>query len=439
MAKQIKAFIVRDDYVSPKNHEVSPIYELSEISQTYSLHKEVMYTDEYPKYALWSFGYKDENKLSIQQTNIIFKVVTEFVRYLNDNAFASSATIIPGFIANFNSTNPDDLIISLSYNNVIHTSGLKAPDFLYFELMGLECSIWLGNESFSIFYPDYDINIIFPFKDFDTKIASLQQTLTGLDNFDVIEFNNSIESDKGGYPPTYTKILNIPFKVPNSSVIKNCYFAFNVYGRHGGYDHVLKLYLYEYLTKTLGLSSSFVEERFPIILDINEFYIVPRWDKNAITAGLGQIAIGSHMTKAYTHNVDLNKYIKVFDDGVFLRDNSYNVPSAYNNLLLTAVNGYYTEDHIKDFSEYYSDILTNSSTSPDFPRMAERTQRFITLMENMLRVADSESQSEMFSKVIANRDLQFNIITRADVTYISIYFEDHQYYMIPKYEYINKS
>lgn len=439
MSKVLKAFIIRDDFVTPKNHEVSPIYELSEISETFSRVKEIVYPDQFPTYTIWSFGYKDENALTQVEANTIVKVVKEFVSALTLDPTALPVSIIPNFISNFNLLNPDTPVLDLDYNRVVGHGGISVPDYISFKVLDVDCSIWLAEETFNMFYPDYDIEVILPFENFTTIIHSLQQTLNELDGFDPVKLNDRIELNKGGYPPTYTRILNIPFQIPNSRSTRPCYFGFNIHGRHGNYDHVLKQYLYDYLVNDLGLGSTFVEDRFPSILEVNEFFIVPRWDRTAISANLGQIAIGSHISKAHNVTPDMDKYVRVIDDEVFVRDNTYNVPSTYNNILLSTLNGLHTEPELQNFPDYYHDLLTVNSLHPDYSRMRGRTQRFITLMENMLKTSDVTSQSELFSKVMANQDYSFNIITRKGVLYLSTYFEDHQYYVIPKYEYLDKS
>jgi len=56
MSTQIKGFITRDDFVTPRNQEVSPLYELSELSYTYSKDKQVVYPTDQPTYALHVFS-----------------------------------------------------------------------------------------------------------------------------------------------------------------------------------------------------------------------------------------------------------------------------------------------------------------------------------------------------------------------------------------------
>jgi hypothetical protein len=106
-------------------------------------------------------------------------------------------------------------------------------------------------------------------------------------------------------------------------------------------------------------------------------------------------------------------------------------------LLLQITNGFYTEAGIKDFLAYYNDFITITSTHPDFARMKQRTQKFIVLLENLLDVGNSSNSTEMFNKILQNNQFHFTIISRAGVSYISFFFEEHQYYVLPRYEFLN--
>jgi hypothetical protein len=123
--------------------------------------------------------------------------------------------------------------------------------------------------------------------------------MDAITNFSLVQFNKRIEEAKNNQPTTYTAILNIPYKLPNSTVVRDVYFAFNQYGSQGNYDYVLKLRLYEYLL-SLGLTSGYIESIFPSILQINEFFITPRWDRFAIPTQIGQNGILSQISKAFS-------------------------------------------------------------------------------------------------------------------------------------------
>lgn len=434
MAKEIKGFITRDDFIAVSSSEVSPLYELSDHALTYSKVKFKHYSSVDPLYALHVFKLVQGSSLEQSEVNDIINLVVSFSNYLTNTTVVNKQQQLILFTANWNANNPTKTLHEISYSGTVNHNNIKAPDYINFKLGEVVCSIWLSDVIFRAFYPDYDINIVLPFNNFSSIVNSNTSFLSALSDFSLIEFNKRIEADKAVSPTTYTKILNIPYLVPNTTVERDCYFAFNIYGLQGNYDHILKLALYDYLQNTVGMNGPDVERLFPSILNINEFFIVPRWDKIAIPAQVGQVGITSQISPTYQEVFDVDRFVKVTADNTFLRNNTYNVPMGYNNLLLHVVNGYYSEEEVKDFRAYYSDLITVNSIDPDFARMKTRTQKFITLVRNMLDVSNSSTSTEMFNKILQNKEYQFTIINRAGVTYIAYTYADHQLYLVPKYE-----
>lgn len=434
MAKEIKAFITKDDFVNNTPGVVSPIYELSEISLTYSKNKQQYYYTADSKYSL--YVYKLINGTSLLQVEVdsIVKVVTQFIAFLTSTQLTNKQQLLASFVSDYNLTNSSAPVTNLDYNTTIDYQSVRACDYITFVVSDVTVSIWLSDETFKIFYPDYEVSIVFPFSNFTTIVNSPSAIITAIDNFSPIELNNNIEVSKGQFPPTFTKVINIPYRVPNTSIDKNCYFAFNIYGKQGNYDYVLKLELYNYLTTTLGLDGPTIESLFPTMLNINEFFITPQWNKIAIASQIGQNGINSQLQLAYNEPFTLSNFIVVYNNINYLKENTYVMPFDYNNISLYVTNGYYTEAPVKDFKLYYGDIITVTSLHPDFSRMSTKTQKFITLVENMLQICDSNNSTELFNKLIQNRDYTFTIINRGGVIYLSIFYGEHQYYALPKYE-----
>lgn len=433
MSKEIKGFITKDDFIYVDNKVVAPIYELSDISLTYSRTKQQYYSIVDSTYSLYVFNMVSGGTLTQDEVERVLKVVTGFSQYLTMNILTNKQQTIVLFINDYNLQYPDHKLTNLNYNTVVSYNSIKSVDYITFTVGDVNCTIWLSDEVFKAFYPDYEIDIVLPFDNFVNKVTNTTDFITALENFDIISFNKQIEVSKNGYPTTYTKIINVPYRVPNTTVTKNCYFAFNIYGIQGNYDYILKLTLYNYLVNELGLDAAHVENVFPTMLNINEFFITPRWDKVAIPAQIGQIGISSQITPTYSEAFDLDKYIRIFTDTNYLKNNTYNVPFDYNNILLHVTNGFYTEVDVKDFKKYYGDLITVTSSHPDFARMSRRTQKFVTLLENILDVSNSNNSSEMFNKILKNQDYHFTIINRGGMSYLSFFYEQHQYYVLPRY------
>lgn len=434
MPRQIRGFVTCDSFIDNNNGVVAPLYEISDMGLSYSRNKQQYTSSNDSTFSLYVFKEIENDGLSQTEINNIINVVKEFGLYCTTVQLTEAQDRIITFTANYNVNNSGYPVSDLKYTTLIETENLKAPGYMSFTVCGVNCSLWLNDPAFRGYFPDYEIDIVYPFENFTGIVANVGAMVEALANFSLVQFNTRIEQAKGTHPTTYVKILNIPYRIPGTQLLKDCFFAFNQYGAQGNYDYVLKLKLYETLL-ALGLTSEYIESIFPSILKINEFFITPRWDRFAIPTQVGQNGILSQVNKAYNDVFDLNTYIKVFTDLDFMRNNSYNVPCDYNNINLTITNGFYTEEDVKDFRQYFGDIITVTSTHPDFGRMSTKTQHFMTLLENMLEVADSETSVKMFNKMLTNNGYSFNMITRQGVWYLSFFFEKHQIYVIPKFEY----
>lgn len=433
---KLKGFVTRDDFVVPSSKVTSPIYELSSKGMTYAKVRGDHYYTVDPRYSLKVFKIEGSDFITNTQSDLVMKVITAFTSFLPTIPNVNKQNAVMLFTSNYNALNPSLPVSGFTYNNIVEHNSIQVPDYISFVTGDVSVNVWLSGSLFESFYPDYDIDVILPFENFTQTVNNPGEFINQLNNFNLIKFNDRIDSAKSQAPCTSTRILNIPYKLSNTGILKDCYFAFNVYGVQGNYEHILKLELYHYLTEELDISGSVVETLFPTLLNVNEFFFIPRWDNIAIPGSTGISSINSQVVSSYSEDFDITKFVKGYGDHVFLKNNTYTVPFDYNNLNLQVVNGMYTDSAIRDFKSYYSDFISVPTTHPDFSRMKQRTQRLVTLLESMLDVATSSDSTELFNKIQHNSSYSFSVIVRSGVTYLSYLFEDHQLYIIPRYEFL---
>lgn len=435
MNKNLKAFITRDDFITPELSEVAPIYELSHIGKTYSNSVKRYHSHIFPRHSLYAFKIENGDFLTEQEINSVINVIHSLTTYLTGTISLSKHQDIVVFSNNFNTVNPLTPLVNLNFNSTITHNSIRSVDYLTFTIDKLNVSLWVSDLVFRTFYPNYSIQIVFPFDNFTNIVRKPSDFIEALDSFDLVHFNKRIEENKNEIPVTHSSIMNIPYRVPNTNLLKNCYFGFNIYGAQANYEHILKLELYDKLVSILNNETTFIESIFPSILRMNEFFIIPRWERIGISSQIGQSGINSQINPSFNEIFDTPKFVPVITDKAFIRNNTFNVPFIYNNMLLQVTNGMYSEDHIRDFRSYFNDLIAVNTTHPDFDRMRTRTQRFVTTLKTMLEIANAENSTQLFNNVIKSNDLRFTITTRANVTYVSHRFEQHHLYLIPKYQF----
>lgn len=433
--KTIKAFCSRDDFIDNNQNIISNVFELSDKSNSYAKDKQTYYYNTNPVYSLKVFN-SSGGILTQNEASTVISFIDYFIQFASTNINMVGQQLQVNAVAAYNNSYPTTEVTNFSMVNVITEQNIRTAEYYYFTIDDIECMIWVSDGLFSILYPDYIVDKIMPVANFNTIINTPSSFITELDNFDLVEFTNRIDLAKSEYPTTNTRVVNVPYVVPNTTVTKNCYFGFNIYGEQGNYIDLIKLELYEYLHTVVGLSQIQIESIFPSLLEINEFFITPRWDKIGISSQVGQSAIYSQISKSYVETFDIDKFVPMFPNQ-HLQDQTYNVPAVYNNLLIQVTNGYYTEHQFKDFLLYYSDILSLASSQPDFSRMSSRTQNFLIILNTTLSLSNSDTFLELFNKLINNNlSLTYKLRVRNGITYLTTRFEDHVYYSIPKYEFI---
>lgn len=433
--KLIKAFCTNDKFIDNNLNTVAPIFEISDLSLTFAKHKQTFTFTEDRSYSLILFHVENGTTLSPSESETIFSVVTEFNTLLTTASITNKSQLIQMFISGFNRTRTVGQLTSFNYNTTIERLGTRTSDSISFRIDNtFEAYVWLADSYFRSFYPNYEIDLILPVENFSTLINRPAEFVQALDNFNIVDFNTRIEQAKNFTINTITIILLIPYKIPNTSIFKKAYFAFNIYGQQGNYEFILRLKLFDHLVNNLNLREDFVETIFPSILNINEFFVIPRWDNIAIPSFVGRSAINSQVQRTFRDDIDIQKFIPNIQDIIFLKNNTNSVPIDYNNLMLHIVNGYYSEEHLRDFRALYSDIITVFSKHPDFNRMSRETQHILTLLENALVVSDVDNSIELLNNIIANTNFNFRILRRMNVEYLTIFNDKHQFYILPKYE-----
>lgn len=438
--KEFRCFIENADIASPDTTHTSLVYELSEEGRTFAKHRERRTVKGDDKNVVHSFHVDKNNIMTAEETQLIVKVTTSFNAYLETVIIENRNNIIAGFTKFFNDGNKEK-ISKFSYNSLVKLNGAKYPDYFSFETDKFRCSVWLSDTTFKLFYPLYDIDVVTPFEEFDKVVKNPTEMLRHLAEFNLNKFGRRCDYVKNGFPSTYTRFLNIPYKPRKDMKEVDCWFGFNIYGAAGDYEHLMREELYDYL-KDLGLTDQEIEDYFPSIFEVNEFWLLPEWTRFALPGKQNQGRINSHVTKSFVEPFNVRKFVKVYEGkDSWMKSNTYDVPLATNNLLCRIMNGYYTEERYKDFLKYYGDILTLSTTSPNFANMTTRTQNFIYLLSYITNIADAVDQTELFTKLMANQHkidnetIRFAISSRRGVVYVSVYWDNHRYFMIPRYEY----
>ena len=439
--KIINGFVTNDSFIDNTLTVVSNVFELSDSNNTYAKEKQTYTYSLDSKYALKVFDSTINNiatTVSAIEADSILSFVDYAVKFATNNPLLDFTSIIVNTMSSYNLNNTD-IVTNYGYISLVNSNGFLIPDYLYFTLNNnIQCMLWTSSETFKLLYSKYEIVITLPIPTFITNVGNITAMVNDLNAFDIIEFNTRLDSEKYIYPSTHTKLLNIPFKIPNSNTYVNCYFGFNIYGEQGVFDDILKITLQEYLLTIPGITMVYLENFLPSILEINEFFITPRYDLIAISSNVGQAALYSQNINSTIDTFTSAKLPLVIPmyDSAYVVNNTYNVPIEYNNILVMITNGFYTDINVKDFKTIYPDMLNIATTQLDFSKMSTVTQEFILILLRLMLLSDSNDFITLFTKLTTLTNMSgYAIRSRNSVTYITYKYLNHTYYILPKFEF----
>lgn len=434
MKKQVRCFIIDTQHVTPDTNTVSELFELSEFSRTFAKRKEERKLKDDARNIIVSFHHNDDNHLTDDEVQLIISVTNRFATHATNTPTDRKSEIINNFINDHN-LSASAPMLSFNYNELVELDNARYPDFFTFETDELAASVWLSDATFKLTYPLYDIVTILPFENFQNIVRDNRQMVDALGKVTMSDLIERINLATNGYPPSYNKATNIPYYEVKGAEPIDCYFGTNIWGEHGNYDYIIKEDILGKL-KDLGLEDEFIEEHFPDIYKVNEFFFIPQWERYAIPYKTGQGSINSQITSTYNEPFTIGRFVPVYaDDTNYLRDNTLTVPYPYNNINLLVVNGKYTREEIRKFDGLFGDLIAVPTGHPDFARMSGPTQRFMINMTYLMHVADSADQTEVFNKIMATSELRITFSNRNDIEYLSASVDEHRYYILPRYIY----
>jgi len=434
MQQDIIGFLTRDDFTNNNSEAVSDVLEISSLALSYARDKKTWAKLGEYKTEFILFKEKTAGYVTDSSADVILEVGRTFVDFLLTQRDHSVPEIIANYVSSFNLSHSYKItyLHLVTYKERPIINDIKAIEFTTDN--GLDVYLFLSDKFFITLYPFYEIIATYPIENFYSLVTHEQEFVNALQNFSIEEFNQRMDESKGRYPVTSYRVINIPYLKSDNSFMP-CYFGFVVYGNVGEFEDVLLLFLYDEMIRN-GLSDSFIRQRFPGIFEINEFFVIPWYDKIAMEANDFQTRIYSQVTKTYSENITIQKYLPSYNTIDHIKNRTYNVPTEYNNILLRVVDGFYSKRDYRYFPTVYPDIVTISTTDMDFYRMSVKTRTMVETLLKALYIADSSDDNEMITKLTSSIYTQgFRYRLRNGFYYIAFRYNNTLFHVLPRHQY----
>jgi hypothetical protein len=388
----IKGFITIPTLTSNTPGQTSPVGELSALSRTYAREVGFYTTAAIQGVELNAFVSTDVNNSPVVVADALRDEVLSIAHWTYDQ-------IVNG--AGFPSVADLALTLTNTYSSVgvnftvgqFVVLGLNHfPEWLAWDIVSdsvtYHVKIWFADAAFRTQFKDYTITVIPPTANLDllfgnyTSVYNLMQART------LSNLLTDAETAKAGVP--YTHLKTVSFDWVNAANVSQhipTVWGVLIYGEAGNNDDNIRNAISTYILANSTHTLAQWKTLLPSLFASTEVIVTPLWDRNAIA----NQTLTNGLYSATIRPADITTYAlatAVGYDTNFVTAMARSNVFTYKSLAFTAVGSAESVDGITTFDGRFPDYMAIPSTSLDFQRMAQGTQDWILLMNQMLPLAE---------------------------------------------------
>lgn len=421
--RQIKGFVVINDYINNQEGQISLLGEISPQSLTYSREKGEYFNTSVPGYGLISFYHKDLNTnlpivIGNAQVIQILNIVKSFRTYSQGQIRPNDPTIFLNYIT----TEYTDIVSDLTIGSLIDNGELELPEWISWTDIssGDLIKIWLSDISFAEQYDEYEVLIVPQIDNVDIFFNSFISVKSAIESITIPEMMEKVNIAKNNRPATSIEVYSFDFvNTLNTEEKLPVLWWFLIYGKAGNNIDIIKEKL---ISDILNQSANTIdnwEVIFPELFKTTEFVILPRWDKISIE----NYTLLSSLYSSILNTEECKEFAKLvipFYDQAHIEENINIMPYDYKALSLLVLNGPNNIETKADIKQLFNDYIPVPSTSLDFSRMSLNTQDWSLLIGNLLIAAETATVS-------SSTPVGMTKIKRNNILFISAIYKDVNY------------
>lgn len=295
--------------------------------------------------------------------------------------------------------------------------------------------LWFSDHSFATQYDEYLIEFVTPLPDgspLDDFFKPSSQVATEVESVTLPDLMQQVQTVIGNDPPTMVKTLNFDYHDPNdASYTHPTNWTFIIYGQAGNNIDAIKARLIEYILANSTHSREDWAKIFPDIFTSTEYIITPLWNQYAIpneTVDMGVYSPTVSVARAQQIAPSVFVGTKYTQDHINANMSVMGVP--YKSLGMIVCGGPDNRDGITQFEHQWPDYIAVPTSSLDFDRMSPDTQSFVSLLYQLLKIAEDMTE---FSDIPINfTRLKRTNPSGVDVLYVVATYQDIQYLVVAK-------
>ena len=395
---KLHGFIEINDQINNTIGVTSVLGELSTYSKTFSKENGYFIGNFAPGIKFVSFSSKQNNnnlQIPIPQgyTDNVLQIAYRAISYAK--TIGQNVTVQD--ISNDLFNQFPGLITDFQTGPAVATSSLKMPEWISWvnPVLGAgnnRIQIWFSDQAFKRQYEEYEVVILNPIDDLMDFMREPTVTQNALDSRTQSRVMELINDKKLGYPETIIRAQTytvINLLQPNKT-FKATWYAI-VYGNFGDNPDIIKSKIIEELASVTNISLEIWNQAIPELFQTTEFLLVPTWTNQAILDRTTQAGIYSPFGNVKSILENMVSLLNDFDP-VHVETYLQTLNVYYKSLFMYCLSGAYNLNNIFKISDVYSDYINVGTSSQDFSRMSLATQSFSLMLEELIIIAENETQ-----------------------------------------------
>lgn len=393
----VKGFIEIPSFVTNTPNTIAELGQLSNHARTFSVDQ-----DEY------SNPDKDAADLVIFESLALgtrVEVPGEAVEYVFDimeHAYANFVSNQPfeeQLTAAFGSTSGiENPIGSISVGSEVLVNGKLFPTWVSFTLETendtVNLRLWLSDSVFRAEFDSFDIKVVGPTGTVPELYSTYENVNISLAAIDLEQHVENVERVRASNPFTKQKVVDLEWVDPNDSTkTHKVNFFCLVYGPLGeNRDNLLdsiRQYLVDNSTYTLEEWVVY----FPELLNINQFHLIPQWDRVAMAAIQdGGNGVNSVYSPVFRYDITMDNARKLITGPTLteLKAVTDLFHLSYRALGVVAIGDKNNAEGTVRFSEAYPDYTVLPVNSTHLDSLRAITSNLITKLGVLVRICEDD-------------------------------------------------
>lgn len=375
----------------PNNN--ADVGELTTYAETYSKEIGVYADPDFQEYTIYNFHSKDNAGARVLVPSPLVSVMIELCDIVVQNASKypgehTTQTIIGKMMDNSARLKIDNVAVG----PMLTWDGYSVCSWFSFSSTQLGVTntntVWLSIDSFLRNYSEYELVMVPPVDNLNLFFQPPATVRSMLAQTNIAQTMSRVQLARGSDPETTTHADVYDYVDPTDPSIRvPVPWIMLIYGGAGNNRDLIREELINYILSNSTSPRSDWAIIFPDIFKVTEFVIAPFWQNMAIPARALNHGVFSPALAASEITPQMSYACPNYSNAHLVK-NTLVLSHVFRSMQLAVCGGMENRGSLFKITDLYPDYITVPTTSTDFNRMSQETQRFALLLSDLLSLAD---------------------------------------------------